>query len=67
MKKNDNSEESKKNVAMSQADDDLREIPIDEIQKIIDWWNYWRIPVGWRRLSKVMTVYAKEIRFSQKK
>ena len=57
-----NAEESKKDTLAFQADEDLRDIPVDAIERFLKWWNYWRPRTGWRRLSKVVTAYAKELK-----
>lgn len=55
-------EESNKDRKAIIADNALRDIPKDEVIKVLKWWDRFRGEVGWRRLSKVMTTYAKEFR-----
>jgi len=55
-------EESNKNREAIIADNALRNLPEEEVIKVLRWWDRFRGGVGWRRLSKVMTAYAKELR-----
>lgn len=55
-------EESNKNREAIIADNALRNLPEEEVIKVLRWWDRFRGGVGWRRLSKVMTAYAKEFR-----
>lgn len=55
-------EESNKNREAIIADNALRDLPEEEVIKVLKWWDRFRGSVGWRRMSKVMTAYAKEFR-----
>ena len=55
-------EESNKNREAIIADNALRILPEEEVIKVLRWWDRFRGGVGWRRLSKLMTAYAKELR-----
>lgn len=54
-------EQAKKDNLMKQADKELRSFKKEEITDVMNWWGKWRVSVGWRRLSRVLTTYAKEL------
>ena len=56
-------EESNKNRLAIIADNELRElIDRDQAARFMKWWDKWRAEVGWRRMSKLLTIYSKEFR-----
>jgi hypothetical protein len=54
-------EEANKDRLMKIADNELRYLDKEETARFIAWWGRWRTEVGWKRLSRVMTTYAKEL------
>jgi len=57
-----NPEEMNKDREARIADNAIRDLPQEEVIKVLRWWGRFRSSVGWRRLSRIMTTYAKEIR-----
>lgn len=54
-------EQMKKDNLMKQADKELRSFKKEDVLDVMNWWGKWRVSVGWRRLARVMTTYAKEL------
>lgn len=56
-------EESNKNRLALIADNELRHmLTKEESEKFMLWWSRHRNEVGWKRLAKLLTVYAKEFK-----
>lgn len=55
------SEEQTKDRLMKIADNELRDLDKEQSARFIVWWNKWRNEVGWKRMARVLTTYAKEI------
>lgn len=56
------SEEQNKDRLMKIADNELRDLDKEQVSEFINWWGNWRTEVGWKRMSRILTTYAKEIK-----
>jgi len=54
-------EEANKDRLMKIADNELRDLDKEQVARFIAWWGKWRTEVGWKRMSRVLTTYAKEL------
>jgi hypothetical protein len=54
-------EEQTKDRLMKIADNELRDLDKEQVEKFILWWGKWKNSVGWKRLARVLTNYAKEV------
>jgi len=54
-------EEAAKDRLMKIADNELRDLDKEQVARFIIWWGKWRNDVGWKRLARILTNYAREI------